>query len=123
MELILPAKVDSFLVRHASHSYYQDLLTAGVRIYHYDKGLLHTKCVILDASVSFFGTVNLDLRSLWLNFEMTLILYSESTSHDLAQLFDHYKRDATVIDLIRWHQRPLRYRFFENVTHLFSPLI
>src|SRR5690606_20450299 len=72
VRLIVPEKVDSFLVRHASRSYFSDLLAAGVEIYQYEQDLLHSKCVVIDESLAFFGTVNLDLRSLWLNFEMTL---------------------------------------------------
>ncbi|MDQ9650416.1 phospholipase D-like domain-containing protein, partial [Serratia marcescens] len=47
------------------------MLEAGVRIYQFEGGLLHTKSVLVDGQLSLVGTVNLDMRSLWLNFEIT----------------------------------------------------
>ena len=73
--LIVPQKVDSFLTRYASRSYYDELLEIGVEIYLYRGGLLHTKSITVDGAMSMFGTVNLDMRSLWINYEVSLIVY------------------------------------------------
>ncbi len=123
VSLVLPRRVDSFLVRYASRSYFEDLLQAGVNIYQYDKGLLHTKCVLIDQGLSFFGTVNMDLRSLWLNFEMTLIVYDKGTADVLKKIVQGYVQGAQRLKFEDWEQRPLAKRFVENVMHLFSPLI
>ncbi|WP_020407965.1 cardiolipin synthase [Hahella ganghwensis] len=123
VSLILPKRVDSFLVRYASRSYFEELLQVGVNIYQYDKGLLHTKCVLIDGRLSFFGTVNMDLRSLWLNFEMTLIVYDAQTTGVLQSIVEGYIADSALLDPAAWEQRSLRKRFVENVMHLFSPLI
>ncbi|OZG71674.1 cardiolipin synthase [Hahella sp. CCB-MM4] len=123
VSLILPKRVDSFLVRYASRSYFEELLQAGVRIFQYDQGLLHTKCVLIDGKLSFFGTVNMDLRSLWLNFEMTLIVYDSQTTEVLKEIVEGYIQDSIPLDAEAWEQRSLRKRFVENVMHLFSPLI
>jgi phosphatidylserine/phosphatidylglycerophosphate/cardiolipin synthase-like enzyme len=61
--LIVPEKIDSFLTRYASRSYYDDLLKVGVAIELYRGGLLHTKSISVDQAMSMFGTVNLDMRS------------------------------------------------------------
>lgn len=123
VRLVVPEKVDSFLVRHASHSYFAGLLEAGVSIYTYRAGLLHTKAIIVDESLAFFGTVNLDLRSLWLNFEMTMIIYDRATVCDLSRLLAEYREDAEKLSAELWRKRSAVSRFFENITHLFSPLI
>ncbi|WP_049723556.1 cardiolipin synthase [Gilvimarinus polysaccharolyticus] len=123
VRLIVPAKVDSFLVRHASHSYFSGLLESGVEVYTYSAGLLHTKAVVIDSALAFFGTVNLDLRSLWLNFEMTMIIYDRATAAELGGLLDGYRADADALSLNTWRKRSGVARFFENITHLFSPLI
>ena len=78
VDMILPEKVDSLLTRYASRSYYSDLLEAGVRIHLYRNGLLHTKSITADQRISMFGTVNLDMRSLWLNYEVALFVYGTS---------------------------------------------
>ena len=123
VRLIVPEKVDSFLVRHASRSYFTELLSAGVGIYQYENNLLHSKCVVIDESLAFFGTVNLDLRSLWLNFEMTLIVYDPQTAKVLAGILADYRRQASALKLEEWRRRGYLSRFFENITHLLSPLI
>ncbi|HEY7883530.1 MAG TPA: cardiolipin synthase [Cellvibrionaceae bacterium] len=123
VRIIVPEKVDSFLVRHASRSYFADLLAAGVEIYQYEQNLLHSKCVVIDESLAFFGTVNLDLRSLWLNFEMTLIVYDPANAKILAGILADYRQQGHLLNLQQWQQRPQLSRFFENITHLFSPLI
>lgn len=121
--LIVPERVDSFLVRHASRSYFAGLMEAGVNIFQFRQGLLHSKCVVIDRQLAFFGTVNLDLRSLWLNFEMTMIIYDKPTAERLAHIVDEYRQQAIPLDPATWHQRHAISRFFENITHLFSPLI
>ena len=54
------------------------MLDIGVRIHLYQKGLLHTKSITADRRISMFGTVNLDMRSLWLNYEVALFVYGEA---------------------------------------------
>jgi phosphatidylserine/phosphatidylglycerophosphate/cardiolipin synthase-like enzyme len=73
--LIVPARVDSMLVRYAGNAYFNDLLAAGVEVLCFGDGLLHTKSMVIDGEVTIFGTVNLDLRSFELNFEVSLIAY------------------------------------------------
>ncbi|WP_293646791.1 cardiolipin synthase [Thiolapillus sp.] len=77
VRLIIPKRVDSLLARYASRSYYDDLLDAGVEIHQYVGGLLHTKSVLVDNDMALFGTVNLDMRSLWLNYEVTLLVFGQ----------------------------------------------
>src|SRR4029077_16892655 len=57
--IIFPARNDSWIVAAASRSYYSDLLAAGVRIYEYEGGLLHTKSLTLD------GEITLIARPTW----------------------------------------------------------
>lgn len=82
--LIVPAKNDSWLVTYASRWFYDDLARAGVRIVQNAGGLLHTKSVTLDDEVALFGTVNLDIRSLSLNFELMVVVYDAGFARDLA---------------------------------------
>lgn len=123
VRVLVPEKVDSFLVRYASHSYFSALMDAGVSIATYRKGLLHTKAVVVDDSLAFFGTVNMDLRSLWLNFEMTMIIYDEDTVKHLAAIMASYRQDSTEVQIELWRQRSALSRLLENIIHLVSPLI
>ena len=123
VSLIVPEKVDSFLTRYASRSYYDELLELGVKIYLYRDGLLHTKSIMVDGAMSMFGTVNLDMRSLWLNYEVALFVYDQTFARDLRALQQTYIDDADLLDPAVWATRPFRHRFLENTLRLMSPLL
>jgi cardiolipin synthase len=121
--IILPEKVDSFLTRYASRSYYDDLLDAGVSIQLYRGGLLHTKSISVDGTMSMFGTVNLDMRSLWLNYEVALFVYQPEFTRALRGLQEGYIAQSVRLDTARWGARPFRERLLENTLRLLSPLL
>ncbi len=121
--VIVPSRVDSLLVRHASRSYYEDLMAAGVRIQHYHGGLLHTKSVVVDEQITMFGTANLDMRSLWLNYEVSLFVYDAEFGARVHALQEQYLLECTPIDPAAWRQRALPRRLVENLARLFSPLL
>ncbi|MGI9276040.1 MAG: cardiolipin synthase [Endozoicomonas sp.] len=123
VRLLVPDKNDSRMVHYASRSYYEELLAAGVKILQFKGGLLHTKCVLVDRTTTLFGTVNLDMRSVWLNFEVTLIIYDASFGQTMADLLDNYSRQSELVDEKRWVQRPFRRKLLENTLQLLSPLL
>ena len=71
--VVFPAKNDSWIVAAASHSYYPQLLDAGVKIYEYVGGLLHTKSLTVDGEITLIGSANIDRRSFELNFENNIL--------------------------------------------------
>jgi len=121
--LIVPAQVDSVLVRHASRSYYADLMAVGVQIQCYRGGLLHTKSIVVDERITMFGTVNLDMRSLWLNYEVSLFVYDAEFGAQVDALQEGYLRACSLIDPDTWRRRALPHRLVENLARLFSPLL
>jgi len=121
--LIVPQKVDSFLTRYASRSYYDELLDIGVEIYLYRRGLLHTKSITVDGAMSMFGTVNLDMRSLWINYEVSLIVYEPTFAAELRALQASYIADSDRLDPVAWSTRSFGPRFLENTLRLVSPLL
>jgi len=123
VDMILPEKVDSVLTRYASRSYYDELLDMGVRIHLYGKGLLHTKSMTADRRISMFGTVNLDMRSLWLNYEVALFVYGTEFAEELHALQQSYMDDCEGLLPAEWAKRPRRQRFLENVLRLMSPVL
>jgi cardiolipin synthase len=123
VSLIVPEKVDSFLTRYASRSYYTDLLDVGVDIYLFRGGLLHTKSIMVDGSLSMFGTVNLDMRSLWLNYEVSLFVYEAEFANDLRTLQQTYIADSDLVDPAVWGSRSFKERFLENTLRLVSPIL
>jgi cardiolipin synthase len=123
VRLIVPHMVNSFLVRHASRSFFGELLEAGVEVHLFEGGLLHTKSIVIDEQMAFFGTVNLDIRSLKLNFEVTLTIYDREFTSKLARLCDSYIDASKQLELDAWEKRPTRQRLVENALHLMAPLL
>ncbi|MFP2768386.1 cardiolipin synthase [Oceanisphaera sp. KMM 10153] len=123
VQLVLPARNDSRMVNYACNAFFDELLHAGVEIHLYGAGLLHSKCVLVDHQFALVGTVNLDKRSLWLNFEMTLLVDDGQAMGELLQLADNYLSDAKPVSWLEWRKRPLRRRVAENLFYLLSPLL
>lgn len=121
--LVLPARNDSWLVGHASRSFFDELLEAGVRIAAFHGGLLHTKSVTVDGITCVFGSLNLDMRSLWLNFEMSVLVCDQGFTARVRELQQGYLDRSSVLVPDAWSQRPLRQRLVENTVRLMSPLL
>ncbi|MCB1055409.1 MAG: cardiolipin synthase [Acidobacteria bacterium] len=121
--LVVPAHNDSRLVRYASVAHFDDLMSAGVRIALFGGGLLHTKSLTVDGEVSIFGSVNLDMRSLWLNFEISLFVYDPGFTNRLRELQAGYLDRSTTLDLATWRERPRWHQLAEDAVRLLSPLL
>ncbi|WP_092878383.1 cardiolipin synthase [Izhakiella capsodis] len=123
VSIIIPRYNDNLLVRWASRAFFSELLEAGVKIYQFEGGLLHTKSVLVDGQLSLVGTVNLDMRSLWLNFEITLVIDDDGFGSDLSRVQDDYIARSTLVDRIRWENRSWWRRVVERLFYFFSPLL
>lgn len=123
VDIVIPDKNDSLMVEWASRSFFSELLTAGVRIHRFQGGLLHTKSVVIDGNHCLIGTVNLDMRSLWLNFEVTLAVDNAEFTQQLSWLQQQYIADSHPVDAKTWHDRPIANKLFEQFFYMFSPLL
>ena len=123
MSLTVPARVDSRLVRFASRSHFQDLLDAGVTIYRFNGGLLHSKALTIDGQLALVGTVNLDHRSFWLNFELLMAIYDADLVGQLRSVQAAYHQDSEVLDAQVWRRRSLGVQFIENLAALAAPVL
>ncbi len=121
--IVLPARVDSFLVRYASRAAYQELIDAGVHLRFYQGGLLHSKTITVDRSIALVGSVNLDMRSFWLNFEITLFVFDADFTSRLLATQQAYLDDSTHLDLDWWNHRGAPRRLVENVIRLMGPVL
>ena len=121
--IILPERNDSRLVHYTSRSYFDEMLSAGIQVFGFKGGLLHTKSVVIDRRFALFGSVNLDVRSFWLDFEVTLGIYDPDFTQRLLALQDKYIRNAVAVDLKTWRQRPRMETFLENMARLASPIL
>lgn len=121
--LIVPQRVDSKLVRYASRSFMGDLMASGVKIQQFTGGLLHTKSLVVDRRFTLFGSVNLDMRSLRLNYEISLMIYDAAFSQQVRALQNGYLAKSIPLNLKTWAERPILERLKENAAQLMSPLL
>jgi len=106
--IIFPARNDSWIVGAASRSYYAELLAAGVRIFEFGGGLLHTKSLALDGDITLIGSANMDRRSFELNYENNILFYDRSLTAEMRHRQDSYiaqSRPITAEMVARWTWR------------------
>ena len=121
--IILPARNDSRIVGAASRSYYTDLLAAGVRIFEYQGGLLHTKSLTLDGEVTLIGSANMDRRSFELNYENNILFHDRSLTTAMRQRQHSYleeSRPVTAEMVEQWHWS---HRLWNNAVAMFGPVL
>jgi len=97
--IIFPANNDSWIVGAASRSYYLDLLVAGVRIFEYVGGLLHTKSLTLDGEITLIGSANMDRRSFELNYENNILFYNKELTTTVVQRQESYIANSEIVTL------------------------
>ena len=123
VELILPAKSDSFIVQHASFSFIKPLLDRGVKVYLYEKGFIHSKTISIDSVLAFIGTVNIDIRSFYLNFEITSIIHEHELCKAMEDSFEKDKQSSSLVTLELWQSRPVLHRGLDSVCRLLAALL
>lgn len=123
VELMLPMKSDSYIVQHASLSYLKPLLERHVSVYLYEKGFIHAKTVSIDGKLAFVGTVNLDTRSFYINFETSVLVSEPVFCKAMVDQFEKDKSHSQLITLEEWLQRPRWKRGIDSVCRLLAPLL
>lgn len=121
--IVLPDRLDAAVVAAASRSHYDDLLAAGVRIFHHEGGLLHAKTATIDRSLAVVGSANFDMRSFWLNFEVTLFVYDDDFAGVTRLMQTGYLTESEEVFLDQWRARPVFRRFVDNCAQLLGPLL
>lgn len=123
VKIIVPEKNNSLLVHYASRARYEELAESGVKIYLFTGGLLHSKTITVDNNFSLFGSVNLDMRSFWLNFEATMLIYCKIFTKALVEKQQDYLEHSTELDLELFKQRNSFEKFKENLILLIAPIL
>lgn len=115
--------MDQKMVGHAQHSYYEELLKAGVHIYLYEwPVLLHSKYIIIDDDIAVIGSSNLDIRSFQLDLEVTLVIYDKHVVADLRKIEEMYLKKSHPLLLAAWQTRPRRTKLLDNLARLTAAL-
>ena len=121
VRLLLPKSSDASMAQAGNASYLQPMLDAGVKVYWYVGGFLHSKTMVVDDYISTIGTSNMDFRSYEQNFEVNAFIYERETALRLKEAFLRDLKSSREISIEKWARRSKRMRFMEGISRLFSP--
>ncbi len=123
VRLLVPNRPDKRIVFHASRSYFPELLEAGVKVYEYERGFMHSKIVIVDHELASIGTSNMDMRSFHLNFEVNAFLFRTKSTQKLVAEYLNDLEYAKQLELTSFGKRHIGLRLIESTARLLSPLL
>jgi cardiolipin synthase len=123
VRIMMAGVPDKWLPFWAAHTYYEELLNAGVKIYLYKDGFLHSKTVMADDSVCSIGTANMDVRSFELLYELNTIIYDKNISERLKHDFLEDMKVCEEITLERINKENVLVKFRNSLARLFAPLL
>lgn len=122
VRIVTPHKWDKWLVHMTTRSYYQELINAGVKIYEYSKGFMHSKTFVADDKIATVGTTNLDFRSLYLHFECGVWMYDSTAVMEVKEDFLNTLKICHQIteNDCKWG---IFKRLFQHILRVFAPIM
>ncbi|MEY4489526.1 MAG: hypothetical protein RIQ79_2034 [Verrucomicrobiota bacterium] len=121
--LILPARSNHPIADYARRPYLRQLVRAGARVLAYEPRMLHAKAVIVDDRLGLIGSANVDMRSLFVNFEIGVVMHSERDVHALRVWAGELVRECRPINLAKLKRRRFPANLAEDISRLFAPLL
>lgn len=121
VRIMMPHIPDKKVVYLISQSYYPELIRAGVKIYEYLPGFMHSKMIISDDEVAMIGTANLDYRSFYLHFEVSCFLYQTTSVIEMREDALQCLEEAKLVKLENLKTSIFR-TVFVAILRAFSPM-
>ncbi|MFI3169108.1 MAG: cardiolipin synthase [Faecalibacterium sp.] len=122
VRIVTPGIPDKKLIFKLTRSYYAPLIEAGVKIYEYTPGFIHAKSFLCDGKVAVVGSINMDYRSLYLNFECGTLLVNNSQIAEIANDYANVFEKSRMITHADCHDGVVG-QFVEDVLRVLSPLL
>jgi cardiolipin synthase len=123
VRIMTPHIPDKKVVFMITRSYYSELIKAGVKIYEYLPGFLHSKLIVADDEVAMIGTTNLDYRSFYLHFEVSCYLYNTDSVIEMREDAIKCLEVAHLVTYEESKQGNLFKKIIVAILKAFSPLI
>ena len=124
VRVMIPYRGDrGIIVPLASRSYVDEVTAAGVKVYFYSGGYMHSKAIVCDDRVSTIGSTNMDVRSYEQDFEINAFIYDREVAVTLRKAFLHDQLDSWLVDPAKWAGRSWFKRYKESLARLLSPLL
>lgn len=123
VRIIVPRNSESSMIHWTVQSFFGRFLNAGVKIYLFQEGFIHSKVIISDDSVCSIGTANLDIRSFEQNFEVNALIYDKEVTMTMKKQFSLFQNNSKPLTLEEHASRPNIDRVKEKLARLSSPLM
>lgn len=123
VRVMIPERSDSKLLQYATNSYITEMLKAGIKIYMYKGGFLHSKSLLIDNEITSIGSTNFDLRSFEQNFEINAFIFDKDFNEENANIFMQDIKSSVKITLKSWSKRSFFSKIHESLSRLFSPVL
>jgi cardiolipin synthase len=123
VRLMIPKRSDTRSAQMATYSYVDKMLDAGVRVFLYNQGFLHSKLLLIDDALTCLGSSNFDFRSFEHNFEINAFVYQETFAKKMKEMFERDILDCIEVSPTEWRERPITRRLAESFMRLFAPLL
>lgn len=123
VRIVTPHKYDKWYVHMVTQANYIELVKAGVKIYEYKPGFIHSKTFVCDDETATIGTVNLDYRSLYLHFECGTFLYKSAAVTQLKEDYLYMLGDCIEMTEERCNSVNIFKRLFRGIIRVFAPLL
>ena len=123
VRIILPGKADHQFVELASFTYYPRMIDCGVKLFRYQEKFLHQKVILIDNHLAGVGTVNLDNRSLYLNFEASALIADQTMVKDVESMLEADLESSDLVCREQFEDKPIYFRVAARVAALASPLL
>ena len=120
VRLLLPGIPDHKYTQIVAGSYYERLISHGVKVYEFTPGFLHAKSFVADGEVAMVGTINMDYRSFQLHYECGIMLYGAPVIRDILRDMESVMARSAMVDLKKWKDRSWMRRVLERVLRVFS---
>ena len=122
VRIITPHKPDKWYVHLVTRSYYDELVKEGIKVYEYLPGFMHAKTIVIDDNVAVVGTINLDYRSLNLNYECACLMYETGIENIIKDDFINTIKMSKEITIEEINKKNIFIKIFESFLNTFGPL-
>ena len=123
VRILLPSRPDHYMVYFCAFSYYKELQAAGVKLFRYQPGFMHQKVILIDDAIAGVGTVNLDNRSFYLNFEVSVFVTKQPFIKDVEAMLLEDLKVCRLIHRSEWKKQPFQLKLIARIARLMAPIL
>lgn len=115
VQTLVPWTSNHIVADWASHAFFTECLQAGVRIFGYQRAMIHAKTCVIDGQVATIGTANIDRLSSVGNYEINVVIFSQALAEQMERIFEADKANAFELTLDQWRARPWYVKASERI--------